>query len=579
MKTLLIYPPFRDPTRPHQALPLHAAVLNASGAGPAHIEDANIRFWNECLSPDAIRLAVQSIERRLAENLSEAERSRLTATAALGAQLAGKIEPAKRTLRDRAAFMDEKKYSAAIKVIRLTLSVISARWAPSRIDFIEFNSRFRSTSRRGIEEAVSAHDENPFIEFFQRTTIRRVAAEGIGLVKISVTYPGQVLPALTLAHWLKLELPALHVALGGSLVSVLDSRLRQWEWLFHQIDSYIIDRPVPYDSEYGEAGLIGLARALDSGGVLAQVPGLVYRDAVSHAVIANPCCPASDLSALPTPDYDEIQWSEYLSPERIASLSFSRGCTWNRCAFCGYTGEHSARAAAKAADDLCSLHKRHGISHFYFCDDAAAPADVRALAAALPPVFPDGRWHWMLRPGFGLGEDDFRSLFRAGCRSAFMGLESASPRILQMLDNGASVDAMDRCLSETAEAGIGVRSFSIIGFPTEEVSDAELTYSFIENHKSSLRLARIQPFCLVPGSLIDREWRRFGIACVPSPAEDDLDQNLDFRPASGMSRSEAAALAVRYQQNLFSDSWGDQEHAPYLFPLLSGHGLVKLAET
>jgi anaerobic magnesium-protoporphyrin IX monomethyl ester cyclase len=578
MRTLLVYPPLRDPTRPHQAIPLLAAVLNVSGAGPAHIDDANIRFWNECLSAEGMRTAVQAVEGRLEANISEAERDRLKATAALGTQLAGRIDAATRTLRERSTFLDEKKYAAAIKVIRLALSVISARWAPSHIDFIEFNSRFSAASRRGIEEAVAAREENPFIEFFRRTTIPRVAADRIGLVKISLTYPGQMIPALTLAHWVKQDLPEVHVALGGSLVCLLDERLRRWEWLFRQIDSYIIDRPVPYDSEYGETGLVGLARALDTGCGLARVPGLVYVDTASRTVIANPCRPLADLSVLPAPDYDEIPWSDYLSPERICSLAFSRGCTWSRCTFCGHTGDHRARAVENAVHDLRLLHERHSVSFFYFCDDEAAPADVKALAAALAGTLPDCRWHWMIRPGHGFGADDFHDLFRAGCRSVFMGLESASPRILELLENGAGVDLMGRYLKQAAEAGIGVRSFSIVGFPTEEAADAGQTYSFLRQHRSYLRLARIQPFCLVPGSRMHREARRFGIVRVPPPADDDLNQNLDFQAASGMSRAEAAALAVRYQQELFSDSWGGQEQAPYLFPLLSGHGLLKLAE-
>jgi anaerobic magnesium-protoporphyrin IX monomethyl ester cyclase len=579
MKALLVFPPFRDPTRPHPALPLHAAVVAASGAGSARIEDANIAFWDESLRRGGLLCAMEAIRSRLDRCPAGdpgAMASELRAALALGERVADKVEGARGALQSQSQFQDAERYTAALKVLRLGLRVLSARWWPTRMDLVDLKLRFSPESKRDVEQAVDAADENPFIEFFDRTTARRVREEGFALVKISLIYPSQVIPGLTLARRVKQAAPQVHVALGGTWVCQVADRLRAWPWLFEQADSLITDAPIPYDSEYGEDGLVALMASLNGRRALRSVPGLVYRDPNSSAIAANPRGPPVDPARLPAPTFDDVRWGSYLSPAPVVSLSFTRGCRWDRCSFCGHRGEYRSRSAAQALEDVRAL-KRRGYRCFHFCDDSADADLVRGLAAGLLAARVDCRWHWMIRPGHGITGADCKALFDAGCRSVFVGLESASPRVLRLIDNGASPEAAIDLVRSSDEAGIGARSFSIVGFPTESEAEAAQTLELLRGIQGHLRLSAVLPFLLTPGSRMQGEPDAYGIAEVSEPSEDDLRPHLAFAARGGMSRASALELASRCQQTLLSEAVRPPEPSAYFSPLLSAHGLLRLA--
>ena len=77
-------------------------------------------------------------------------------------------------------------------------------------------------------------------------------------------------------------------------------------------------------------------------------------------------------------------------------------------------------------------------------------------------------------------EEDAELLYRAGCREAWSGLESGSPRILKSIGKGTSVPTIRRAFKAAREAGIMRRSYVLLGTPLETFETIKETEALID---------------------------------------------------------------------------------------------------
>ena len=77
-------------------------------------------------------------------------------------------------------------------------------------------------------------------------------------------------------------------------------------------------------------------------------------------------------------------------------------------------------------------------------------------------------------------EKDADLLYRAGCREAWFGLESGSPRILKSIGKGTSVPTIRRAFKAARDAGIMRRSLLLLGTPLETLETIKETEALID---------------------------------------------------------------------------------------------------
>jgi radical SAM superfamily enzyme YgiQ (UPF0313 family) len=68
-----------------------------------------------------------------------------------------------------------------------------------------------------------------------------------------------------------------------------------------------------------------------------------------------------------------------------------------------------------------------------------------------------------------------------GLREIALGIESASPRILQLIDKRISADMTTTVVRRLASRGIDVKGYFILGFPTETPEDIDATVALIHH--------------------------------------------------------------------------------------------------
>jgi hypothetical protein len=197
----------------------------------------------------------------------------------------------------------------------------------------------------------------------------------------------------------------------------------------------------------------------------AEVPGLL---APRWGLAGRPAArPGEDLRALPPLDPGLVCPDAYPFPAPVIDLRMSRGCPWNRCAFCAITAHQAgyrARPVPAVVRDIDGAHRALGASFFRFRDDLLTPRQLRELAGALPALGFRPRWTARARFEANLTRDTLAAAAAAGLEELWLGLEAASPRVRDRMDKGVSQPVVERVLRDAAELGIRVRILCMVGY-------------------------------------------------------------------------------------------------------------------
>lgn len=534
MKLALIYPPACDPTAPYPALASLAGFLRPKGVEVLPI-DANLEAFGGLLR----RQTLQGLGERIERDVSKLQRrpaldhqAQLHLLSLLRVQEAARAVPeridhAVKVLRSPELFYDGQAYAAAVGTVDAALRVISAAHAPLQLDFTAYRTPFALTSAEEMaRDAEPARD--PFDGYLTRVLVprlRRVRPQVIGL---SLCFPGQLVPAYSFALKLKRAFPDVHLVAGGPAITQILLRLQGLR-LATALGAF--DSAVVFE---GEQTLLSLCRALDEGRGLRDIPNLVLRDPLLGAHFL-PGPPTLDLRALPVPDFDGLPLGDYLSPHLLLPYDPTRGCYWGRCAFCHYglsasgTARYRERDVDTMVQHLGQLARRHHTRFFYFSQDSVAPKTLVKLAEGLAAAGLDLRWGTDLRPEPSLTPARCRTLRQGGALACSLGVESASPRVLGLIDKGIRVEAARQAVSNLSAAGIAAEIMCFTDFPTESQAEALETLRFLDELRDDIATFIVGQFDLTHGAAVARAPERFGVREVWSVAGDALATTLFYR--------------------------------------------------
>jgi ribosomal peptide maturation radical SAM protein 1 len=315
---------------------------------------------------------------------------------------------------------------------------------------------------------------------------------------------GQLLSSLHLARLIREQGCSAPVVLGGSSCSGTVGRalLRH----FPQID-YIVDGE-------GERPLLGLCAFL-AGNTQGLPKAIVGRTTVP----AVPCHQLENLDLLPIPDFRpyfiEIKT---VFPEfpfiPVLSLEFSRGCWWNRCAFCnlnlqwqGYRHKSHQRMAAEVE----ALTRTHHCLDFFFTDNALPPGEADLFFRREGESGRDRRFFAEIR---GIATQEQLEIYRSGGLNAIqVGIEALSNSLLRKMAKGLTVIDNIAIIRDSAAAGINLDGNLILEFPGSTAEEVAETIDNLDVLLPFRPLAKAV-FFLGQGSPVCRAPRTFGISAL-----------------------------------------------------------------
>ena len=252
----------------------------------------------------------------------------------------------------------------------------------------------------------------------------------------------------------------------------------------------------------GEETFLLLALRLEQKQSLHGLEGVVYKD--RGDIVNNPDRPFLDLNDLPPVPYHLIDVNKYLhryfDEDRVLEFETSRGCPFN-CTFC-YNPLYSRRrwralSASLILEFMQPLVEMHGVKAFHFVDDGFF-IDHERTREIMRGIL---NRKWKIKMGFqgaridtvdDLQDEDLELITKAGGTFLQVGVESGSPRILDILNkkiHPEQVLAFNRRLSRHPHMKVYYNF--MCGFPTETAQDVLKTAAL------AWTLLRDNPYALI----------------------------------------------------------------------------------
>ncbi|HEV8318075.1 MAG TPA: glycosyltransferase [Vicinamibacterales bacterium] len=223
---------------------------------------------------------------------------------------------------------------------------------------------------------------------------------------------------------------------------------------------------------------------------LSTVPGVCFRGADGR-LVTTPSRPViRDLDALPRAAWDLVDIDRYRRVWQHRHGYFSmnvvttRGCPYhcNWCAKPIYGQRYTARSPENVVDEIAWLARTYRPDHIWIADDifGLKPGWIERFAQLTVERGVKVPFKCLLRAD-GVTDAIARSLQLAGCRTAWIGAESGSQRILDAMEKGTRVDQIVMATRRLHAVGIEVGFFLQFGYPGEAGEDIERTLRMVRD--------------------------------------------------------------------------------------------------
>jgi anaerobic magnesium-protoporphyrin IX monomethyl ester cyclase len=494
VKVNLLYCPFVDPVTPPLGIASLKSALEKDQAVRVRCLDLNLE-WHH-------RLVAEIAEaRRRTQVPPELEQ----------------FEAAAGLLRSRGAdFFDLEKYNRA------------------SVDFIQFTRSLHLKTIKLLNDPQSAQAKQKVAEF-----IEYALSGNPDVVGFSLLFDEQVAFSLYLAKLIKELYPQKIIAFGGA---ALDSSFN------HILAQPYVDYAI---RDAAEVPFLQLLQSLERGALDTTIPGLVYRQ--GGQVVSNPV-QRTNMDANPYPDFSDHRLESYFTTRIVIPVLSQKGCYWAKCSFCaeGTLNVYAKASVARVVDEIAH-HVQRGHRHFHFVDEMIAAKRFREISEEILRRQLEVYFYAYLRPGSDYTREALDVMYKAGCRYVVWGLESANPRVLELVNKGTTVESIRSTFTNARDAGIRNHAFVMVGFPTETPEELFETMQFIHDHADIIHHTHRSFYCLLEGTEIYRNPAKFGVSITELPGSVHGKKNISVKYKAGTTTEIGESLMVYYYDTFLKD--------------------------
>jgi hypothetical protein len=395
--------------------------------------------------------------------------------------------------------------------------------------------RFTETYTRMLNDVCAACEAGATPEPILEEMLRVILAEKPDVVGFSMIFSNQ-LPVGALLGRLLRQRHGLPVLFGGSCFADAAEHFLRWY-------------PESADLVVAGEGEDALRQYLSDPSAPGKVPGAVYFGPGGEVRKVEKAY-SKGIDYYGVPDFGDTDPRRYFSPEPVVPLLLSRGCYWRRCTFCVHYRSAGLTYRMHSMDFTIEMLKgfvARGVRNFAFIDEMISPPHFTRLARAIREAGLDVAYYALTKPTKEFTGEHLLEMAESGCKYLLWGLESASQRVLDLMDKGSRIEDVSGVLRRAYAAGIKNHVFVICGFPTETEAEFAQTVKFLEDHKDYLYAIHRGTFGLEPESPIFEDQARFGITRSWLVKDTPTGGRWGYEVASGMSQQRAAEVFAAVQ--------------------------------
>lgn len=283
----------------------------------------------------------------------------------------------------------------------------------------------------------------------------------------------------------------------------------------------------------GEETTYELYKAIIDQTDFSQINGIAYFE--NGSVLKTPSrTKFRELDQLPLPNRDAIPNEKYLETwkanhgESSMTISTQRGCPYT-CKWCStavYGQSYRRRPPDQVAAEMKMLKDKYNPDAIWFVDDVFTISH-KWLTAFHDEVVKQNaqiRFECITRAE-RLNAEILQLLKEAGCFRIWIGAESGSQKIIDLMDRRVDVNHVKKMIQDTNALGIETGTFIMVGYPGEDESDISKTIQYLkEANPTHYTITIAYP---IKGTLLYDEIEE-GITARPN-WETSTDREIDFK--------------------------------------------------
>ncbi|MFN5209856.1 MAG: B12-binding domain-containing radical SAM protein [Bacteroidota bacterium] len=271
------------------------------------------------------------------------------------------------------------------------------------------------------------------------------------------------------------QLTSTRIVIGGP-----DARYNRNHWL--DIGAHFVL------SGEGEVAFYSLVSAILMKAPISEVPSLSYLQ--GGKLIDTSAAAFLPMDDLPVPARHKINLNKYLDVWRkhhgyaTISVSTMRGCPYT-CKWCSravYGQSYRRRSPEKVVDELATLIHTYGVTSFWFVDDVFTVSHkwMKAFAEQITSRKMDIRYECITRAD-RMNTEVIEYLKKSGCFRVWIGAESGSQRVIDLMDRRVDTSKVREMIRETKAHGMEAGTFIMLGYPGETDEDIHETAQHLKD--------------------------------------------------------------------------------------------------
>jgi radical SAM superfamily enzyme YgiQ (UPF0313 family) len=225
---------------------------------------------------------------------------------------------------------------------------------------------------------------------------------------------------------------------------------------------------------------------------------------------------------------DTYDFPPFRPPSEADSLLLrvTRGCPWNRCAFCpmykGIQFEKRSVKAVKRDIDTAKVYAGSGVETVFIGDSDSLVINTDELCEILGHLhgaFPSLTRVTSYARGHTLKRKSLQGLTKlrdSGLTRLHIGLETGHPRLLVQIKKGASPETMIRGCTKAKDAGFEVSLYVLLGIGGEAQWQAHASETAKVLNRIDPDFIRVRTLAPQPGTLVYQWWKE-GSFEMPGP--------------------------------------------------------------
>lgn len=514
MKAVFVFPPIWTKKSPSTGITSISGYLKSFGY-ETKIFDLNIDYYSELLTDEQYNLVFDLIQNLLSKqnpNQKELEIIKIyKENEKIYNLIKNKIDESVRQVKSK-EYYNSDKYKIASFVIAKAIEFISLPYFPflifdEKIENIKEELKYEDYKNEAIKK------DNIFYSFMQKKAFE-IIKEKPDYVGISINFEGQMLAGLTLSHILKKEYN-IKIILGGTNITRSMENIRTDDSFFEDFSDYVMIGD-------GEIPTLKLLQYSEGACSVEDVPSIIYK---KDGIIKFNELTREQISIDFAQDFDYTNEKEYFLPEKVFPINISKGCYWGKCKFCDFGLQYTHKSLEKVIKEIKTLKEKHNAKYFYLTDSALAPKTAKAFADLLIKEKLDIRWTTFLRFEDVYDKKLLSYLYKAGLRCVSWGLESASQKVLDLMNKGTKVSVIKRILKDSADLGIANRLTVIYLFPGETYADFCETIDFLKQNKKNIFFITFHRYVLKRYSYVFEHMDEFGINLTTQDVKSEYHAN------------------------------------------------------